>query len=165
MKKLTIILLLIVSNAGFCQEIERQVIGSNGNETSNGDITIQSTVGEVMVRTVQGDNITITEGFQQPEIREIIVANLRVYTGITPNGDGLNDNWIIDGIEQYPENEIIIYSRWGDKVWEGTNYDNVNVVWDGRNKNGNELPDATYIYYINLNNGPDVPSSWVQVTN
>lgn len=165
MKKLILISFVLLASVGFSQEIERQVIGATGNESSNGSITIQSTVGETMVQTREGSTIVITEGFQQPEIREIPEADLKVYTGITPNGDGLNDLWIIDGISKYPENEVIIYGRWGDKVWEGINYDNVNVVWDGKNQNGNSLTNGTYIYYIKLNNGPDVPSSWVEVTN
>lgn len=165
MRRLLSILFVSLASVAFSQEIERQVIGSTGNESSNGNITIQSTVGETMVQTREGSSIVITEGFQQPEIREIPEADLKVYTGITPNGDGINDLWVIDGIDQYPDNEVIIYGRWGDKVWEGTNYDNINVVWDGKDKNGNTLTDGTYIYYINLTNGPDVPSSWVQLTN
>ena len=147
------------------QQLERQVLGSTSNESSNGNITIQATVGETMVRTVDNGNILLTEGFQQPEIRTIVEANLKVYTGITPNGDGINDLWIIDGIEQYPENEIIIFGRWGQKVWEGTNYNNMDVVWDGKDNNGNVLLNGTYIYFITLVGGPDVPSSWVEVTN
>lgn len=150
---------------GFSQELERQVIGATGHSSDNGSISISGTVGETMVRTVEGNNIIITEGFQQPEIRIIIEAELKVYTGITPNGDGINDTWYIDGISLYPENNVIIYGRWGEKIWEGINYDNNLVIWDGKDQNGNVLTDGTYIYFISLTNGPDVPSSWVQLTN
>lgn len=164
MKKVVLIISLIVSIAGYSQEIERFVIGSTGSESSSGSVTITSTVGETMIRTVEGATITVTEGFQQPEIRTIEIADLKVYTGITPNGDNVNDTWVIDGIERYPENTVQIYGRWGEKVWEGENYDNVNVIWTGLNRAGNELPEGTYIYFIELKNGPEVPSSWVQIS-
>jgi gliding motility-associated-like protein len=165
MNRLLSILFVMLVSIGFSQELERQVIGATGHSSDNGSISISGTVGETMVRTVEGNNIIITEGFQQPEIRIIIEAELKVYTGITPNGDGINDTWYIDGISLYPENNVIIYGRWGEKIWEGINYDNNLVIWDGKDQNGNVLTDGTYIYFISLTNGPDVPSSWVQLTN
>ena len=41
-----------------------------------------------------------------------------IYNGITPNGDGRNDGWIIDGIEEYPDNEVLIFNRWADQLRE-----------------------------------------------
>jgi gliding motility-associated-like protein len=75
-------------------------------------------------------------------------AELVFYKGITPNGDGNNDKWIIDGIENIPENKVSFYNRWGDLVWNRTNYDNVTVVWDGKNNAGKNLEDATYFYLV-----------------
>lgn len=91
-------------------------------------------------------------------------AQLVFYTGITPNADGMNDTWVIDGITNFSESQVSIFSRWGDLVWSGDNYDNVNVVWDGKNrKTGKELPDATYFYVINA--GGKTYKGWVELTH
>ncbi|MBN4062079.1 gliding motility-associated C-terminal domain-containing protein [Bacteroidales bacterium AH-315-I05] len=90
-------------------------------------------------------------------------CELHIYTGITPNGDGQNDQWIIDGIIAYPNNEVMIFNRWGDKVWEGNGYDNLNVVWAGKNSNNAELPDGSYYYIVNVPE-LEVYKGWVQVT-
>lgn len=65
------------------------------------------------------------------------------YNTFTPNGDGINDTWEIANINQWPNAQIVVYSRWGQKVFQATNYDN---DWDG-----DGLPTATYYYVIELN--------------
>jgi gliding motility-associated-like protein len=76
--------------------------------------------------------------------------NVLVYNGITPNGDGVNDEWIIDGIEKYPDNKITIFNRWGATIREYEGYDNVNKVWKGTNQNNETLPDGTYFYLLKI---------------
>ncbi|MEZ4926319.1 MAG: gliding motility-associated C-terminal domain-containing protein [Saprospiraceae bacterium] len=75
-----------------------------------------------------------------------------VFNGISPNGDGKNDTWHILGIDQYPDNEVHIFNRWGNQVFEQKGYTNTNA-WDGT-WNGKALPDGTYFYILNL--GPTV---------
>ncbi|MEP0940017.1 MAG: gliding motility-associated C-terminal domain-containing protein [Cyclobacteriaceae bacterium] len=72
--------------------------------------------------------------------------------GFSPNGDGVNDHWVLDGIEAFPENHVTIFNRWGSIVLEIKNYDNINNVWFGDNKNGKEVPDGTYFYVVTLKN-------------
>lgn len=74
-----------------------------------------------------------------------------IYNTITPNGDGSNDTWIIENIEQFPRNEIWIYNRVGNLVFEVSNYLN---DWDGTFK-GEDLPEGTYFYIIDLGTGKD----------
>lgn len=67
----------------------------------------------------------------------------------TPNGDGKNDYYIIGNVEKYPSNYFVVYNRWGNKVYEKSNYAN---DWDGysnmRGSIGNrQLPVGVY-YYI-----------------
>lgn len=85
------------------------------------------------------------------------------YNGITPNGDGNNDIWVIDCISDFPNNTVSIYNRWGDMVWTGKDYDNVNVVWDGRNKAGGKLPDATYFYLVEIEK--KTFKGWIELTH
>lgn len=78
--------------------------------------------------------------------------------GFSPNGDGINDLFVIRGIDNYPENTFLIYNRWGDKVFEASPYQN---TWDGKSTEGliiggDELPISTYFYILDLGNGSDV---------
>jgi gliding motility-associated-like protein len=88
---------------------------------------------------------------------------LIIYNTFTPNGDTKNDTWWIEGIESYRDNEVTIFNRWGDEVWHAENYDNQLVVWDGSNKNGEKLPDATYFYIIKLRSINETFSGWVMI--
>ena len=66
---------------------------------------------------------------------------------ITPNGDGRNDVFEVPCLEaSYPNNNVRIFNRWGDQVYEKDGYSN---DWDGRFK-GNPLPAGTYFYLIQL---------------
>jgi gliding motility-associated-like protein len=75
---------------------------------------------------------------------------LRIYNTITPNGDGVNDGWIIEGIEEYPLNSVEIFNRWGDRIVRIDNYDNKTQVWKGTGRNGGRVPDGTYYYILTI---------------
>lgn len=80
--------------------------------------------------------------------------NLELPTGITPNNDGLNDYFIIHGIESYPNNVLEIYNRWGNIVYDVKGYTN---DWNGVNNSGEELPTGTYFVVFTINdNGEKV---------
>lgn len=74
--------------------------------------------------------------------------SIKFYSGITPNGDGINDAWIIDGITSVVNPKVYIFNRWGKMVWEGVDYDNTNVVWRGDDMNGKILPAGTYYFVV-----------------
>lgn len=67
---------------------------------------------------------------------------------ISPNGDGINDEWIIPGIENYPNNEVFIFNRWGGTVYTVKSYMN---TWTGTTMNGDPLQIGAYFYLIQLN--------------
>lgn len=69
--------------------------------------------------------------------------DIMIFTALSPNRDGINDFFYIGGLDDKPENRLVIYNRWGNRVFEMEGYDN---SWDGT-FNGKELPDGTY-YYI-----------------
>ncbi|MBL0046866.1 MAG: gliding motility-associated C-terminal domain-containing protein [Bacteroidetes bacterium] len=81
------------------------------------------------------DSITIT-----------VLPTIGVSNGITPNGDGKNDVWEIDGIQAYKNCEVEVYNRWGEKLFSSPGYVE---KWDGKFK-GKDLPVGTYYYIINL---------------
>ena len=63
---------------------------------------------------------------------------------MTPNGDGYNDTWIIQNIENYPRTKVTVVTRQGQEVFTSDSYDN---KWDGT-QDGNKLADGTYYYII-----------------
>ncbi len=81
---------------------------------------------------------------------------------ITPNGDGANDTWIIDCIENFPLNMVSIFDRWGDKIIAIENYNNTSHVWKGTNDQGKNIPDGTYYYIVSITKGGTY-SGWVFV--
>ena len=66
---------------------------------------------------------------------------------ISPNADNLNETWIIQNLEFYPDNKVTVYNRWGNVVYEAEPYNN---DWNGHYKGtkAEALPSATYFYVI-----------------
>jgi gliding motility-associated-like protein len=91
---------------------------------------------------------------------DVICRDLTIYTGFSPNGDGVNDVFIIDGIDDYPNNEVLVFNRWGNQVFSMKSYSN-DQAWDGR-WDGNDLPDGTYFYIIDDGEG-NTYSGYVQI--
>ena len=83
-------------------------------------------------------------------------------SAISPNGDGINDYLIIDGIAD-AENTVKIYIRWGDLVNSFTNYNNETTVWDGKNSYGENLGMGTFFYIYECPSLGINGSSWVQI--
>lgn len=78
---------------------------------------------------------------------------LRVSKLVTPDGDGLNDQWVIVNIEHYHDNQVTIFDRWGGVVYHASRYDNESIVWKGTNKSGASVPTGTYFYTIDAHKG------------
>lgn len=80
-------------------------------------------------------------------INVIYSKDLKIPSGITPNGDGVNDVWEIDFLEDFPRATVMIYNRWGELLYEQKN--GYSVSWDGTYE-GKALPIGTYYYVIDL---------------
>lgn len=75
--------------------------------------------------------------------------------GFSPDGDGINEYWHIDNIEDYPDNTVTIYNRWGDIVYRIQSYDNVSNVFNGEanrmtKMGASHLPTGTYFFNIQV---------------
>lgn len=84
-----------------------------------------------------------------------ISADVYVYTGMSPNGDGINDWFQVDFLPV--GTQVAIYNRWGDVVFETNNYDVDDPAnrFEGKNKNGTDLVAGTYYYKVKHPN-PDI---------
>ena len=80
----------------------------------------------------------------------ITVKNFVIPTLITPNMDGRNDYFIVEGLTIQSKTEVIIFDRRGVQVYKNLNYDN---SWNGVDKNNNPLPDDTYFYVLKYADG------------
>ena len=110
---------------------------------------------------------TATNGCMNDVMFSVIVNQdcaLIVYNAFSPNDDGLNDYFFIGNIEHFSNNKVFIYNRWGNKIFETTNYNNINNAWNGK-LNGVTVPNGTYFYVINFNDSKDFIKSWVELTN
>jgi gliding motility-associated-like protein len=75
---------------------------------------------------------------------------LEIPTAFTPNADGFNDFWRIEGMIYYPDAIVQIFNRWGDLIYEARNY--YDHPWDGTYK-GVRVPVDSYHYIISFTNG------------
>lgn len=76
-------------------------------------------------------------------IQVINQFDIEIPTGISPNGDGINDFLVIEGLDFLPDNTLKIFNRWGEEIYVSTPYNN---DWDGTNNQGAPLPDGTYFF-------------------
>lgn len=88
---------------------------------------------------------------------------ITVFTFFSPNGDGVNDTFVIEGLATSPDNELFIFNRWGVEVFSMKNYDNsFNGISQGRATiaGDNELPVGTYYYVLKLNGQEDLAGAF-----
>jgi len=100
--------------------------------TSNGTflVIVQEGCG-----AIAGDTINIT-------MADCAVVPPNVFT---PGGDGNNDLLVFTGLEDFPGSMLFIYNRWGNKIYESSDYQN--------NWNGSSVSDGTYYYILNVSDG------------
>jgi gliding motility-associated-like protein len=77
--------------------------------------------------------------------------------GFSPNEDGINDTWVIPGIEAFPENQLFVYNSWGDLIFEAQPYLN---DWSGQTNKGigggKKVGDGTYFFVLITQTGEPI---------
>jgi gliding motility-associated-like protein len=82
----------------------------------------------------------------QKQIMVTVLKPIVIPNTFTPNGDGINDRWVIKELENYPGAQLSLFNRYGTILYRAQgNY----VPWDG-NYNGQPVPFGTYYYLIDL---------------
>jgi gliding motility-associated-like protein len=108
--------------------------------------TPEKSITEYIVTVVSPEGCVDTSSVSFEVRLRILIPNV-----FSPNDDGVNDEWIIEGLDSYPNAKIQIFNRWGNKVYEQIGYAK---PWDGK-RNGSKLPIATYYYVIDLSDGDE----------
>jgi uncharacterized repeat protein (TIGR01451 family)/gliding motility-associated-like protein len=141
----------------------------NFNETASLDISVIMIEGEsyTNVATLSFlDQIDTNPSNDEDQITITKIEEcLLIYNEFSPNNDGANEVFFIECIDQYPNNYIEIFNRWGTKVYEQRGYNN---TWDGIStgratiKAGERLPVGTYYYTLDLGDGRTAPrAGWL----
>ncbi|WP_152285842.1 reprolysin-like metallopeptidase [Flavicella marina] len=122
---------------------------SNGNWTLHVSDNAADDTGELI-----NWKLTITGVNQNSLSNEDIIGNNnpKITKGFSPNGDGINDYWVIENInttdfshEKFPNANVKIYTPSGQLVYSADNYKN---DWNGTNQSGAKLPVGTYVFQV-----------------
>lgn len=125
------------------------VIGLSNPKELNPDVIISNDISyKLIAKAINGDNAynCIQEKIITFRIIPCIDKVHPVSNYITPNQDGINDTWVIEGIEKYDHSIVKIYNRSGQLIWASKGYDH---PWQGNHKSGQVIP-GTYYYTIDL---------------
>lgn len=85
-------------------------------------------------------------------------GDFEIYDGFSPNNDGTNDVFFINGLDNFPNNSLCIFNRWGNRVLLAEPYQN---NWEGTWE-GTDLPDGTYFYVFDDGEG-NITTGYVQI--
>ncbi|MDR6782961.1 gliding motility-associated-like protein [Pedobacter africanus] len=99
--------------------------------------------------------LTVTTGSgcsTTAKVKVHLVSSINAANAFSPNGDGVNDTWVLKYIETYPGVAVDIFNRYGEKIFSSQGY---SIPFDG-NYNGKQLPVGTYYYMIDPKNGKQI---------
>ncbi|HLP21242.1 MAG TPA: Ig-like domain-containing protein, partial [Chitinophagales bacterium] len=132
---------------------------ANGTVVVNADNTVTFTPSAGFVGNAQFDYIVcaVTGSYSYCDTANVCITVIDtnqlcfIPNGFSPNGDGVNDEYVIPCSERNPLATIRIFDRWGIEVWfsDGPYLNN----WKGTNMDGTELPDSTYYIIYEYNDG------------
>jgi gliding motility-associated-like protein len=108
-------------------------------------------VGRATVTASQLGNVNYqpaTGVIQNVQIVDADGSIVKIWPAVSPNNDGINDYLIIEGIGDYAQNHVTVFTGNGVPVFETENYDNTDHIFKGISKNGSKLPKGSYFYLL-----------------
>lgn len=136
--------------------------GPQGHITSNQNFVLTNAApansGWYFITVTDSNNCTATDSTYlsvEPKAECLKIPDL-----VTPDGDNLNDTWTIPGIQNFPNNSVEIYNRWGNLIYKTNGYQN---DWYGEVNHGatigssGKVPVGTYFYILILNDPDNTP--------
>nr|MDQ3395523.1 gliding motility-associated C-terminal domain-containing protein [Bacteroidota bacterium] len=141
-------------------EIESITVES-GSVFRNGPKATDLPAGEYTVTVTTSQGCATTASLS-------IGLDVHVYNGFSPNGDGKNDKWVIGCLEDFPQNKVRVFNRTGALVYEGLGYNNNDIYFEGLGNRGiyigsPKLPDGTYFYIIERNDGSKPMTGYIEL--
>lgn len=140
--------------------IEQTILQGGTFSFNNKLLTAVGMYTDTLININACDSIIILKlNITQPEL------TIEIPQGFSPNGDGVNDLFVIKNIDNYPNNHILIFNRWGNKLFEAKPYLN---NWDGSSQinssdTGNIPPNGTYYYILELGDGSKARKGWLWI--
>ena len=158
---------VVDSSGNIAEEVVRNIIifGLDSDNDGIGDICDNDDDGDGIDDINQDcDSDTITDSLDNDNssCSESILIK-RTY-GFSPNGDGVNDTWVIQDIDLFPKNTVRVFSRSGKLVFKENYYKN---DWNGISNQisamGIKLPAGPYIYIIDLGDSYKAIRGWIYI--
>lgn len=121
-----------------------------GSVVNQAEVSAVSPDGQIAKDLSDGNSIL----GDNPTVLPIDACKITVHNAFSPNGDGMNEVFKIDGVECYPDVYVEIYDRWGVLVYDAHGYNNTSVVFTGISEGRatvnkqKGLPVGTYFYVI-----------------
>ena len=144
---------------------------ANGTAVSNGDGTITYTPNNGFKGTDSFEySLCNAAGCRTATINVRVTSELIIYNGVSIGGSDKNNYFHIEGIENYPNNTVRIYNRWGVKVFEMSGYNNTTKAFKGVSdaratlEASDNLPQGTYYYiieYVDEHNKTQTETGWL----
>ncbi|MDN5288125.1 MAG: Gliding motility-associated C-terminal protein [Mucilaginibacter sp.] len=123
-------------------------------------ITLKNPVAHPSVTTTYYLTVTSSAGCETTlGVTVNVITPINIPNTFTPNGDGINDLWIIKDLANYPDCVVDIFNRYGQTLFHSRGY---GKPWDGA-YNGTRLPPGTYYYMITLQAGIKPVSGWIAI--
>ena len=144
---------------------------ANGTAVSNGDGAITYTPNNGFKGTDSFEySLCNAAGCRTATISVRVTSELIIYNGVSIGGSDKNNHFHIEGIENYPNNTVRIYNRWGVKVFEMSGYNNTTKAFRGVSdaratlEASDNLPQGTYYYiieYVDEHNKTQTETGWL----
>lgn len=136
-------------------------------DVSEGIISGQNTDSSIVVRPVKNTTykVIVSNGTACSVVESIVINVMDDYkmlvpnNMVTPNGDGVNDVWVVKNIDLYPNNEVKIFDRAGRVIYYKNGYNN---EWDAT-FNGAQVPEDTYYYVLYFDSGKNKLTGFISV--
>jgi gliding motility-associated-like protein len=128
----------------FSLSVQAQTLVSpaTGSTTTTSGTAYSWSMGELATLTLQSSSRVLTQGQQQPIANQ--PTEFEIFNGLTTNdNNATNNTFIIKGIQQFPDNRLVIVNRWGETLFVGEPYTN---NWGGTDSNGTFVETGTYYY-------------------
>ena len=146
------------------------ITGTNFNPVpSNNIVMFNGTVAQIASTTSTSITVTVPEGASDGPISVTtncivttssndfitgeVAEGLVVYNAVSPTGDARNELLRLENIELFTPNKVTIFNRWGDVVFDVSDYDNDERAFKGVSNSGKDLPSGIYYYKIELSGG------------